>query len=127
MVFKNLIKKRRIRMKNTAKIGFLMILAVIALTACAGGNINIPLPQTINIEPAKSDVPLEIAAFLGKWEGWWPRGMDAVLIVEKIDKHGATIIYAWGEAPSWRIKQGYRRYDAAVYIEESIPSLVEIP
>jgi hypothetical protein len=110
-------------MKKIAKIRILMVLLAFALTACATGGANIPLPQTINIETPGSDVPPEIAVFSGRWEGWWPGGMDAVLIVEKINKHGATVVYAWGDAPSWKIQQGYKRYDAAVYIEEGKPKI----
>jgi hypothetical protein len=110
-------------MKKTAKIGILMVLLAFAVTACATGGANIPLPQTINIETPGSDVPPEIAVFSGKWEGWWPGGMDAVLIVEKITTTKAEVIYAWDDAPSWRITKGFRRYTAVISIEEGKPRI----
>ena len=84
-------------MKKTVKIGFLIVLLAFAVTACATGSANVPLPQIINIIPPGSDVPPELAAFSGKWEGWWQRGVNAVLIVKYIDSKRAEIIYALGE------------------------------
>ena len=84
-------------MKKIVLIGFGFVLLALALTACATGSANVPLPQTINIIPPGLDVPPELAAFSGKWEGWWQRGVDAVLIVNYIDSKRAEIIYAWGE------------------------------
>jgi len=109
--------------KTVVKIGILTVLLAFALTTCATGGANVPLPQTINIETPGPDVPSEIAVFSGKWEGWWPGGMDAVLIVEKITTTRAKVIYAWGDAPSWKITKGFMRYTAVISIEEGKPKI----
>ena len=40
--------------------------------------------------------------------------LDATLVVEQIDEGKAKIIYAWGDAPQWKVTKGYRRYSASV-------------
>lgn len=101
----------------------MIVLILAGLAACATGGVNVPLPSTINIEPPSSNVPSEIAAFLGRWEGWWAGGMDAVLIVEAITPTKAKVIYAWGDAPGWKIKEGYMRHTAIVSTEEGKPKI----
>ena len=75
---------------------------------------EVPLPDDINIVPPSSDLPQEIAAFSGKWEGNWDKTLDAILIVEEIGPEKAKIIYAWGDAPEWNTKKGFKRYKAKV-------------
>ena len=72
------------------------------------------LPDDINIVPPSSDLPQEIAAFSGKWEGNWDKTLDAVLIVEEIGPEKAKIIYAWGDAPEWNTERGFQRFKAKV-------------
>ena len=69
----------------------------------------IPLPENIEIVAPASDLPKEIAAFSGKWEGVWENVLDAILIVEEIDSEQAKVIYAWGDAARWNITKGYSR------------------
>ena len=40
--------------------------------------------------------------------------MDAVLIVTEITQTEAKVIYAWGDAPEWNTKKGYRKHKAIV-------------
>lgn len=75
---------------------------------------KIPLPEVIEIVAPSSDIPKEIAAFSGRWEGNWEGELDAVLIVEEIDSEKAKVIYAWGDSPRWRIDKDYSRIAAKV-------------
>ncbi len=89
---------------------FVMLLGYAAI-AMAG---EIPLPENINIVAPSSDLPKELAAFSGKWEGNWDGVLDAILIVEEIGLERAKVIYAWGDAPEWNTKKAFRRYTAKV-------------
>ncbi|MBI4824879.1 MAG: hypothetical protein HY807_00450 [Nitrospirae bacterium] len=90
-------------------------LFVMMLIGCAS---TAPLPATLNIVPPSPDVPKEIAAFSGVWEGSLRNGIDTILVVEKIDNKKAEIIISYGAfggyAPS------YYYYTADV---TSIPSI----
>ena len=84
---------------------------------------EVPLPEDITIVPPSPDLPKEIAAFSGKWQGTWiiARGRsekiprNAVLIVEKIDEQEAKIIYAFGPySGAKELKGWYKRFKAKV-------------
>lgn len=87
-----------------------------------------PLPADIIISEPDARLGKEIGVFSGKWVGKWDGALDAILIVEKIENDGAKVLYAWGDAPQWNIKAGYRRYEARVqagntpFLEFSTPS-----
>ena len=38
--------------------------------------------------------------------------VDYILIVEQINQTEARIISAWGDAPGWKTKKGYRKFRA---------------
>ena len=65
----------------------------------------VPLPQKLDIEAPKRDVPAEIARFHGAWVGTWGDEMRHILIVERVDATGnADIVYATGDyapASAW--------------------------
>jgi hypothetical protein len=108
----------------------LAIIVIVCLTGMFGYGIfqtqaadEVPLPEDITIVPPSPDLPKEIAAFSGKWQGTWiiatgrreknPR--KAVLIVEEIDKQEAKIIYAFGPYSGAReLKGWYKRFKAKV-------------
>lgn len=74
---------------------------------------DIPLPTNIEIVTPAPDLPKEIKAFSGKWEGIWDGyGLKSILIVEEIDPKEAKIIYACGEGPG--VQKGYSQYIAKV-------------
>ena len=75
---------------------------------------NVPLPREIEIVPPPSDLPPEVAAFSGRWEGNWESGLESILIVEEIDREKAKVIYAWGDSPRTRTVKGYSRHVAKV-------------
>jgi tetratricopeptide (TPR) repeat protein len=82
-----------------------------------------PLPEDINIESPLPDLPDEIKRLSGYWEGTWRRRvstsltdptatLEAILVVEKVDTHSASIIYAVSDCPGWLIEKGWGRYRA---------------
>ena len=78
---------------------------------------NVPLPKKIAIAPPSPDLPKEIAAFSGRWEGNWEAGnLPSILIVEKIDLKEAQVINAWGWARYF--KADYDRCKAKVIGKE---------
>jgi hypothetical protein len=59
---------------------------------------SVPLPKKIQIIQPTGDLPKEIAAFSGRWEGEWEEGArqsKSVLIVEEINAAKAKVIYGW--------------------------------
>ncbi len=88
-----------------------------------------PLPDDIRIEPPAGNLPPEIQAFSGAWEGEWRETvrsfapnirpeqgsrLKAILVVEKVSGQEATVVYARGECPEWRVSQGWGRYEATI-------------
>lgn len=72
---------------------------------------NVPLPKNIKIVSPMPNVPIELAAFSGRWEGTWEgvRPLDSILIVETIEPEKAKVIYAWGGP-----RGDYSRYTAKI-------------
>ncbi len=70
------------------------MLLTLLVIGCAS---TAPLPETLNIVPPAGDVPPEIAAFSGVWEGMWISAFDTVLVVEKIDIDNAEVILSIGK------------------------------
>jgi hypothetical protein len=93
-----------------------MILLFTSFTVTSGfPQKNVPLPQEIKIVPPPPDIPPEVAAFSGRWEGVWEGvRLESILIVEEINSQEAKVIFAWGDAPIWRINKDYHRYVAKV-------------
>jgi adenylate cyclase len=75
---------------------------------------GIPLPTTIRIEPPVADLPPEVAAFSGTWEGRWEGDVPGRLVVERIDAEWARVVYAWGDDPGGRFKGDWGRVPAKV-------------
>ena len=74
-------------------------------------NVKVPLPDDIKITAPAADVPKEIAAFSGVWEGKdVGYGIGRVLVVEEINSKEAKVIYCRGE---WT--DGYYSLDACCY------------
>ena len=60
--------------------------------------VEVPLPEDLKIVAPAEDIPKEIAAFSGVWEGELPVfGTEAVLVVEEINSKEARIIWAKGK------------------------------
>jgi hypothetical protein len=59
---------------------------------------SVPLPRKIEIIQPTGDLPKEVAAFSGRWEGEWEGGArrtKSVLIVEEIKAAKAKVVYGW--------------------------------
>ncbi|MBI2618283.1 hypothetical protein HYW58_02420 [Candidatus Kaiserbacteria bacterium] len=90
-----------------------------------------PLPEEASvIVPPGQDVPGEFARFSGIWtDGRWSAwGFDdatgplcTTLVVSEVNKDGsASVIYSWGDAPSWGITKGWVRRDARIVENEML-------
>ncbi len=79
----------------------LFFLLALTISGCAS---TAPLPVTLNIVTPLPDVPLEIAAFSGIWEGKWNSALDTILVVERIDTQKAEIIISLGDAGGYFIQ-----------------------
>ncbi|MCL4456714.1 MAG: hypothetical protein M1147_05655 [Nitrospirae bacterium] len=101
-------------MKKTVLLLIAVLMAISIMIATPSQGASVPLPEDIKIAAPASDVPPEIAAFSGKWEGDWDGVLDAVLIVTEINRTEATVIYAWGDAPEWNTKKDYLKHKAIV-------------
>lgn len=82
----------------------------------AAKNLGVLLPPTTRITKPASEVPQETAQFSGGWGGRWEGVLGHVLVVEEIrTDFTATVVYAWGTAPQWRITQpGWTRVQGAI-------------
>lgn len=50
----------------------------------------------VKIDPPSESLPAELARFSGTWYGTLYTVRDFAIVVEKIDRQGANLIYAWG-------------------------------
>ena len=75
---------------------------------------SVPLPPRTQIVPPAADLPKDIAAWSGRWEGIWEESnVMVILIVEEITAKKMKVIYATG--PSQRnIRGQYSRLNAKV-------------
>lgn len=90
------------------------LIAVVAASLGMAAWAEVPLPADMRVVPPSPDVPREVAALSGEWRGTWSGVLDSTLVVETIDAEKATVIYAWGDAPSWRATKGFTRLSAKV-------------
>jgi hypothetical protein len=97
-------------MKSAGLRSLFALLLISATTSLA----QVPLPDDINIVIPRADLRRDVAAFSGKWSGVWGGQLPSILIVEEIDAERAKVIYAWGDAPNWRIEKGFSRFSATV-------------
>ena len=79
-------------------------------------NLDVPLPDDITIVAPAEDVPKDIAAFSGVWEGEWVWNRSkGVLIVEEINSKEAKVIISRGKGQGIYTQAGdYQRYKAIV-------------
>jgi len=70
-------------------------------------------PDTKIAEPL-SDVPTEMTALSGVWEGLGPDDLPVRLIVERIRGHMASVVYTWGDHPEGKFYRGWLRVRASV-------------
>ena len=94
-------------MKKTQILALFVGLILIAVCGIADAdekilvNVKVPLPDDIKIVAPATDVPKEIAAFSGAWEGENYRGRGTALIVEEINSKKVKVIHCMLEVPGW--------------------------
>lgn len=76
-----------------------------------------PLPK-VAIDPSPPDLAPELTAFSGTWEGTWDTGMRSRLVIYRMGRELATVLYAWSDAPQGSAKGGYIRRVAIVYEDD---------
>lgn len=74
--------------------------------------IDTPFPPDLKITPAPADLPPELSAFSGVWEGTWDFGLPARIAVTQISGASAVIYYSYGATA--HLRGGFDRYDAQV-------------
>lgn len=73
----------------------------------------VPLPWDVKVVSPDQSLSEGIRALSGRWEGKWDtRGMEGIIIVEKINESSARIVYGWGKSRFG--KDGYQRYKCKV-------------
>jgi len=96
-----------------------IVILILAL-ACLSGYVatvwNSPtqVPQPRSVPPAP-DIPAEVAALSGVWEGMGPDDLPARLVVEDVRGHWATVLYTWGDHPEGKFQRGWVRVRAKVH------------
>ena len=84
--------------------------------------VEVPLPEDLKIVAPAEDIPKEIAAFSGVWEGDSPYGVfhrKLVLVVEEINTKEARIIWAMGSVSGfYESPARYERATARVIPEK---------
>ena len=82
--------------------------------------VEVPLPENLKIVAPAEDIPKDIAAFSGVWEGEEPvLGTEAVLVVEEINSKEARIIWAKGKLSGfYESPASYERATARVIPEK---------
>src|SRR5919199_4799334 len=76
--------------------------------------VTVPGPPEVTITPPAADLPPELAAYSGTWEGAWDNVLKSRLVVEHIDAEAARVVYAWADHPQGRFKGGWTRVKAKV-------------
>jgi tetratricopeptide (TPR) repeat protein len=94
-----------------------MRIGLIAIMALALGGFAsaVPLsdPPMLMITPPAADLPPEVAAFSGIWEGVWDGGLLSRFAVEELAWDAAVVVYAWADQPGW-FQGGWSRDRAKV-------------
>jgi putative ABC transport system substrate-binding protein len=74
--------------------------------------VTVPGPPEVTMTPPAADLPPELAAYSGTWEGAWDNVLKSRLVVEHIDAEAARVVYAWADHPQGWFKGGWARVRA---------------
>ena len=94
------------------------VLILLGVAGCAtNGYYWTPLPEpgiisAVKIISPDPDVPPQIAAYSGIWEGTWDNERNVTIIIEQIKPPEVIAIYSYG--PIFRSKGGWRRVTGRV-------------
>ena len=86
-------------------------------------NVKPPVPSDVRIIPPVQNIPKELAAFSGWWEGEWKGGGyggKAYLIVEAIYPDKLEVIYCWG---NWKKQTAAYDFPPAQIIDGEKPTV----
>lgn len=72
-------------------------------------------PADTRVEPPSAQSHAELARFSGQWRGFWGGLLSHVLVVERVDGDNAQVVYAFGKAPPWGIREGGSMRRTATY------------
>ena len=93
----------------------ILVVSLVFLTLGYANAAEIPSPAAgVNIKPPAPDLPSNLAAFSGTWEGYWGGILPSRLVVEEIYLDKAIVVYAWGDHPQGRFRGGWTRVTAKV-------------
>ncbi len=100
-------------------VGSFVLFAWAILAACSPALKSFPLPSDVRLVAPDPELPQEISAFSGAWTGTWlepPWGAigDTALVVERIEREHAIVVYAWANNRSGRFVGGWDRKKALV-------------
>ena len=94
------------------------LIACVAFSGSARADDCSELPADVNIECLDATgLSTSQTSFCGIWgEGKWDNVLPHCLAVEKVESSGAaSVIYAFGKAPQWRIyESGFSRVNAVI-------------
>jgi uncharacterized caspase-like protein len=76
--------------------------------------VTVPWPPEVRLIPPSEELPPEVGALAGIWEGAWDGILKSRLAVEQVEGQSARVVYAWAEHPSGRFKGGWVRVQATV-------------
>jgi hypothetical protein len=85
--------------------------AILTLVIIAGvpSATILPAPPEVHMTVPAADLPPEVAAFSGTWEGAWDNMLPSRLVVEEIDTESARVVFAWADHPHGRFQAGWSR------------------
>jgi hypothetical protein len=93
----------------------ILILGISFLGGYVTTSLNSHGPVSSPGVPRASDVPVEVAALVGTWEGLSPDDLPVRLVVEDIRGHWATVRYTWGDRLDRKFHRGWERVHALVF------------
>jgi hypothetical protein len=80
------------------RIGLIAIMLLGLGGLAAAGSLS--HPPTVTITPPAADLPPEVAALSGMWEGMWDGELPCRLAVEELTWDAAVVAYVWGNFPA---------------------------
>jgi hypothetical protein len=88
--------------------------------ACLGGYVTTSWTTSGSVSssptvPNASELPLEVTALAGTWEGLRPDDLPVRLVVEEIRGRWATVRYTWGDQSEGRFHRGWEQVRALVF------------
>lgn len=67
---------------------------------------DVPLPDDLEVEPPRADLPAALAGLSGSWAGLWAGALNQVLVIERLEPGGGSLVYAQGINEGWGLSEG---------------------